>query len=64
MNISVPAGTTKIKRAKSICMATPQIITFQFTSLRFSESSQAKAMRTTIPDKLMTLYMDPLRVAR
>jgi hypothetical protein len=51
----VPAGATKMKRAKISWITTPHKTTRQLITLLFEEQSQANAARTKIPKKLTIL---------
>jgi hypothetical protein len=50
-----PTGTTKTKKANNNCKTVPQIMTFQFIFFLSLDSSQAKPIRTNIPEKLTRL---------
>jgi hypothetical protein len=55
INKSAPAGNTNMKTAKTSWRIHPHMITRQFTTFLFDESSQAKAIRINIPAKLTRL---------
>jgi hypothetical protein len=51
----VPAGTTKIKKAKITCKRIPQTITLQLITLLSAEINHAKIISRKIPAKLTRL---------